>query len=273
MHSGTWRSTFLLSMAGLGMPAAAQQADTAPLAPAGKWAVSSSDGGCLLSRSFGPGGTVSLAIRPLTGGSGTRLILVTQDLAKRERRGGATLVNATTGAKLSHDFETVLDADKTRRITQIRLKREELAPLDGAQAIAFRLEDQPAFELSVPGLDRARKTLDQCESLLMKSWGIEPGTIVKPPEPSVEPRTWVTNDDYPTEAMRRSDGGEVGFRLLVGTNGLVETCTVTQTSGSADLDHRACFLLTKRARFNPGLGTDGKPVKSIFASSFRFEIP
>jgi hypothetical protein len=200
-----------------------------------------------------------------------RLILVMPDTKAGARNGNARLSIAPTGATLAHDYESMSDG-KTRRIAELRLKREELKPLDGAESIAIRLGNQPPLSLSVPGLDQARKTLDQCETLLMKSWGVDPGTIAKAPEPR-SPATWITFQDYPSDALRSGADGEVGFRLDLGTDGLEKKCTVTQASVSQEMNGKLCPLLIRRARFKPALGLDGKPVQSIFASSFRFWTP
>ena len=50
--------------------------------------------------------------------------------------------------------------------------------------------------------------------------------------------------------------------MLVDETGKIEFCMVTEASGQAILDARACSILRMRARFDPTLGIDGKPVKS-----------
>jgi|GEM_PF-1157918 len=60
-----------------------------------------------------------------------------------------------------------------------------------------------------------------------------------------------TDQDYPAEASRLNQSGTTGFRLEVGTDGLVKGCSVTESSGSDSLDRTTCRLLTERAHFSP----------------------
>lgn len=90
--------------------------------------------------------------------------------------------------------------------------------------------------------------------------------------PKGNPGGWVTNDDYPTRAMREERQGTTGFRLTVGPDGRPTDCTITSSSGSPDLDSTACSLLMRRAKFTPAT-QDGKPVTGTWSSRFRWVIP
>lgn len=70
-------------------------------------------------------------------------------------------------------------------------------------------------------------------------------------QPKGMPGRWATNDDYPALAMREEREGKVGFALQVDPAGRIEKCTITSSSGHADLDNETCVLLQRRARFHP----------------------
>ena len=91
-------------------------------------------------------------------------------------------------------------------------------------------------------------------------------------KPKGNPGGWVTNDDYPTRAMREERQGTTGFRLSVGPDGRATGCDVTSSSGSPDLDSTACSLLMRRAKFNPAM-ENGKPVGGSYTGRMRWEIP
>jgi periplasmic protein TonB len=91
-------------------------------------------------------------------------------------------------------------------------------------------------------------------------------------KPKGNPGGWVTNDDYPTRAMREERQGTTGFRLTYDANGRPTSCDITSSSGSPDLDSTACSLLMRRAKFTPGM-EDGKPVGGSWSSRFRWVIP
>lgn len=70
----------------------------------------------------------------------------------------------------------------------------------------------------------------------------------------------ITHQDYPTEALRRSEYGIVSVLLRVSAEGRVTSCEVTETSGSTTLDMSTCSLLERRARFHPARDAAGAAV-------------
>src|SRR5688500_19155883 len=84
--------------------------------------------------------------------------------------------------------------------------------------------------------------------------------------------TLLSNDDYPKEALRNNEQGNVGFRVEVGADGLVKACTITAPSGSAALDSATCRLLTERARFTPARNKRGKAVPDSVAARIVWRI-
>ncbi|WP_338467141.1 energy transducer TonB [Novosphingobium sp. ZN18A2] len=110
---------------------------------------------------------------------------------------------------------------------------------------------------------------------------LPPPPVAPPPPPPPKPtpfRTrgnpgnWVTPNDYPSRALREEREGTTGFRLDFDTDGRPTNCTVTKSSGSADLDEATCKNLMRRARFRPG-EVNGQPVAGSYSSSVRWVIP
>jgi protein TonB len=91
--------------------------------------------------------------------------------------------------------------------------------------------------------------------------------------PKGNPANWVTNNDYPTRALRENRSGVTGFRLSVGADGRPTGCDITSSSGSPDLDSTACSLLMRRAKFQPGQDAEGNPTGGVYSSRFRWVIP
>nr|WP_294813993.1 TonB family protein [uncultured Sphingomonas sp.] len=94
-----------------------------------------------------------------------------------------------------------------------------------------------------------------------------------PPKPKVSPGQWVTNDDYPTAAIRAGQSGVVGFTLKVDASGKVTDCVVDSSSGSSLLDSTTCTLLRARVAFAPARDEKGHAVAGSFSSRFRWELP
>jgi protein TonB len=91
--------------------------------------------------------------------------------------------------------------------------------------------------------------------------------------PRGTPGTWVTSDDYPAAALRSGEQGRTGFRLDIGADGHITACTVTQSSGSAELDQTACRMLMRRARFTPARDAAGMPIASDYANNVVWTLP
>lgn len=91
--------------------------------------------------------------------------------------------------------------------------------------------------------------------------------------PLTEPTSWVTSEDYPSEALRRGQEGKVAMVLTVGPDGVPRSCTVNQTSGSPALDQGSCALLMQRARYKPPLDSAGRPVEVTYLRNINWVIP
>lgn len=94
----------------------------------------------------------------------------------------------------------------------------------------------------------------------------------KPPKPKGRPGEWVSRNDYPSLDLREGNEGTVRFRLGVGADGKVTSCTVTGSSGFPRLDAAACAKLTQRGRFDPGTDDTGAKAAGTWYSSVRWSI-
>lgn len=78
---------------------------------------------------------------------------------------------------------------------------------------------------------------------------------------------WFTSDDYPVEALRRTEEGRVRVRLAVDRRGRARACAIVESSGSAALDEGTCRIFVRRARFEKG------HAGSIDMSAVRWVLP
>lgn len=95
----------------------------------------------------------------------------------------------------------------------------------------------------------------------------------KPASPKGNPGNWATTNDYPARALREEREGTTSFRVSVGTDGRVTSCSVTSSSGSPDLDEATCSNVTRRARFTPATDGEGNPTTGSYSSRVRWVIP
>ncbi len=94
----------------------------------------------------------------------------------------------------------------------------------------------------------------------------------KPLSPKGNPGNWVPQSAYPRDALRDNIEGMVGFTLVVGPDGRPTQCRISSSSGNDSLDWGACESLMRRARFNPAIDADGKPVVGTYTNRVRWAI-
>lgn len=70
------------------------------------------------------------------------------------------------------------------------------------------------------------------------------------------------SSDYP-RSVRTGIGGRVEFRYTVGVSGRVTDCSVTRSSGNADLDAATCRVVLKRFRYRPATDANGRPFPAV----------
>jgi protein TonB len=80
--------------------------------------------------------------------------------------------------------------------------------------------------------------------------------------PAGSPGSWLSDDDYPKDALRQEIDGTTAFRL-----------TITTSSGSASLDNATCAKLMERARFTPARDAKGRPAADTYDGRITWRLP
>ena len=91
-----------------------------------------------------------------------------------------------------------------------------------------------------------------------------PPRVASPVSPRGNQADWFPQDSYPPAARRAGAEGRVSVRVTVGANGRVTTCSVTSSSGNADLDSTTCRLAQRNGRFNAAKDAAGNAIESSF---------
>lgn len=78
--------------------------------------------------------------------------------------------------------------------------------------------------------------------------------------PSVWLRGRIRDSDYPRAAIDARLEGTLMTRYVIGTNGRVIACRVTEPSGNAVLDDTTCRLVMQRYRYRPARDASGRKV-------------
>ncbi|HEX8262048.1 MAG TPA: TonB family protein [Allosphingosinicella sp.] len=96
---------------------------------------------------------------------------------------------------------------------------------------------------------------------------------VKPARAKANLASYVSDEDYPSSAVRNEEQGTTRFRLAVGPNGEVTECSIIGSSGSSALDSTTCRLMKQRARFTPARNSSGEPTSDSVTSAIRWVLP
>ena len=117
-----------------------------------------------------------------------------------------------------------------------------------------------------------------------------PGTITEPiipspiatPTPAIVPvaprprnsvQSWITSNDYLRRDLTREREGIARYRLVVGSDGGVDACEITASTGHTSLDRNTCRLIQRRARFEPATDGNGARVVGTYTGTVTWQIP
>ncbi len=109
--------------------------------------------------------------------------------------------------------------------------------------------------------------------------GNEPPPVLLPPSNPHNPIPmgyadgWVTIADYPAEARKAEQTGNVTASLTVAPTGRVSGCAITLSSGFSQLDAASCRLLSARGQFTPATDEAGNPTAGIWVQRVRWALP
>jgi protein TonB len=79
-------------------------------------------------------------------------------------------------------------------------------------------------------------------------------------------------ENYPPRAVREEREGRVGVTVVIGPDGKVTSCSVSNSSGSSDLDEAACSGMQRYARFNPALDDAGEPTSGRYSTTIIYKL-
>ena len=91
--------------------------------------------------------------------------------------------------------------------------------------------------------------------------------------PRNNPGAWVTDSDYKSRWIREGLYGKASFKLDIGADGKVESCSITRSTGHPDLDAATCELVTRRAKFKPATDGSGAASRGTYSNSVSWQIP
>jgi Gram-negative bacterial TonB protein C-terminal len=267
------RATIVLKS--LAFALALQQAGAAaaaPRQPIQPWNVDYGETTCAASRNYGSEDKpVALALRLSPVGKVMQIILMRPgSVADAEHVSAAV-------AMAGHQLKTTALRHKATRkgfeLVRINFAREAVEPIRTAPHLDIHLRGRLAESFAIPGIAGVLRELDKCNLDLHEHWNVgeeRTGTLRTTATSLLPLHRYVSDRDYPTQAMREHRGGSTQVTLMVDDKGVLKDCMAEEVSGVASLDAQTCFVLLERARFRPATDASGKPVRSVLTTRIRW---
>ncbi|MDT8757159.1 energy transducer TonB [Sphingomonas psychrotolerans] len=135
--------------------------------------------------------------------------------------------------------------------------------------VTVDLRGRPPFRIEFGSLAKPLAQMRLCMDNLVKSWGYDPveqAGALRPASPITSPGTWLSSSDYPMNAVMNGHNGLVQFRLDIDSEGKVLGCFILSRTSPDDFADTTCRAMTRRARLQPALDAQGRPMRSYFVS-------
>lgn len=259
-------------------PAVAADTTHANLLPITLWKVDYAERECRLTRTFGKG-KEEILFRLARGSSFDRYDIMLAGVAIPNKGGKVNITTTLEPQNASENF-TGQNVPVPKRNERV------LRWFDGqTDLIASGPKDQvmvvkPGFgkpiRLQLDDFRDALAAMQTCHDDLLRSWQIDPVTLASfkaLPKPMGNLGVWATTNDYPRKSLDAGIGGDVAFKLRVGSDGKPIDCLVIESSKIAELDATTCRLVMLRARFSPALGPDGVAAEAPYVNRIQWRVP
>jgi hypothetical protein len=284
----------IVAPASLGAPAAPLH-----LKPSSKWISDYQEDGCRLLRQFGEGDDLALISLSRYGLSdGFRLTLAGK-MFKREQQRVAKLQFGPAEAEQSLEFlpGTFSGLPAMVFASDMRLglmTEQEIAALKNMQpqniskfprigpkrenaVKQLKIDDQSkrAVTLELGSMQKPMAALSTCIDTLIVKWGYDlekHKSLTRYVTPVKNPGNWIQSSEYPMDMLLEGQPAVVEFRLDVDENGNATGCYIQETTRKKEFDKAVCRGLMKRAKFQPALDADGKPLKSYYQNTVSFRV-
>lgn len=162
---------------------------------------------------------------------------------------------------------------KQRAVELRRLHRDFAAAFAKSDELTAR-SLQKTVSVPILGSAKAMAALHQCLDQKLAQWGVDVASydaLRMPPTDDFD-HPWITYQDYPEQALASDQSGQVVVRLNVDEAGKVTGCAVVASSGSPSIDQATCNVATRRGRFTPAIGPDGRPTAATRISAVDFKL-
>lgn len=243
------------------------------LLPTAPWNVEFADSMCLLSRTYGRDGAISLLLKPNMLGNGMEIIVARANSAIGRPERGKVAV-AVDGQKLNFDAHYDAQSSAQARLLRVMIPEDKMEMEALRDTLLIDAGPRSRLLFSLGGIDRAFPVLASCVAQLRavhKVSDADIGALATPPKGSAA--HLFTPDDFPSEALGRGRSGTVGVLLWVEANGRVSTCKVIESSANTTFEQATCEIVKRRGRFTAARDAAGQAVRAPTFTRIRWMPP
>lgn len=162
-------------------------------------------------------------------------------------------------AGATRPFEQKISIEREAQIEWLDIARDGRAPL----------------RLALGPMGPPMAAMRKCTNDMAQAWGIDLAAhqqLTRPVVPTDNPGSWLNSNDYPRALLARGIQGLVQLRLSVGADGVPTQCHIQRSTRPQEFDDISCKRLLQRARFEPALDAQGKPIASFYRQAIRFQM-
>lgn len=269
--------------------AAASAASAEAKQPTDKWVVNFADAQCLATRNYGSEhDPFFLVLKAPPLGDVIQIGLVWEGGAREATQVDGDIIFDEAPPIRTNLLQYGVQS-KRQQALYANVPTAKLAPMRTATSIRIRSSDEgfkrlgsrigqggshTDVQLQLTQMPALLQVMESCVADLRDVWNVgasaDAGTLKR--DASADLANLFSGDDYPWQSLLDGQGGAVRVALLVDEKGQVADCSIIETSHVAALDAQSCALLKDRAKFEPALGTDGKPAKGAFIQTVKWMV-
>lgn len=270
MPSTLSRLFCLVAAAAAPAAALAQAPVAAPPGPAARWHVDGASARCVLTRRLaGDPAPATFVLRFVPGSDRYDLILAGPSVPGEGRRlaSDARMVLTLGEVRIEVPVSAIDLPGGVGSGVLIGPLPAEILPLF-ARSASLSLAERggaPLGTWTIPVAARAAEALSYCEREKLIEWGADAAGFEAGgtrPRPLAGAREWITPRELGIHDPLGSMAYSAVFRLVIGTEGRVEGCTMLESAGNVDLG-RGCRILERAARYEPARDAAGNPIRSV----------
>ena len=249
-----------------------------PTLPQDKWIVDWGEQRCSLVRRSGGPEAVTMVLRASLGTHRPELILTKEGEGKPlpTLDVGVDVTLAPAGKAVAAFGESLRSKEGERVLYVTNLPEDFFDQFAASRQVAVARKGRELARIAYTHAPAAIRNLRACNDDLLASWGVDPkilNGLQRKPTPSGNPGAWMSGTDYPETAVRAGKSGSAVVRFTIGTDGRISDCVTVVSTGTPELDAQSCRSLTSRARYEPALGADGRPVAVRSVQTVHWVLP